>query len=63
MIIISDEVYTVVIVIIGLNCCTIKQQEGKKSITISTRGLIFKLSVQLKKKKKINQYVLLRMWL
>lgn len=52
MIIISDEVYTVVIVIIGLNCWTIKQQGGKKSITISTRGLIFKLSVQLKKKKK-----------
>lgn len=29
MIIISDEVYTVVIVIICLNCWTIKQQEGK----------------------------------
>lgn len=31
MIIISDEVYTVVIVIICLNCWTIKQQEGEKS--------------------------------
>lgn len=48
MIIISDEVYTVMIVIICLNCWTIKQQEEKKSITISTRGLIFKLSVQFK---------------
>lgn len=62
MIIISDEVYTVVIVIICLNCLTIKQQEGKKSITTSTRGVIFKLSVQFKK-KNINQYVLLKMWL